>query len=166
MSGREHGELVLSGALAWKETDAQFSVSGDGFIRQGAPIRPATADGPFPEAPETPVICSGFAAAGEGLDDVLENLQSVLEGVRGTASAGSFEFSSKMALSHLRAEFAEEAFSTVLRSAGSGRYRKDPQNPHRIFVVRVYLLAQLVVVCWYVSSRTGDVLVGKRLSTK
>ena len=32
--------------------------------------------------------------------------------------------------------------------AGSGRYRKEPQNPHRIFVVRVSHLAQLVVVCW------------------
>ena len=36
-------------------------------------------------------------------------------------------------------------------------YRKGPQNPHRIFVVRVSLLTQLVVVCWrYVSSRTWD----------
>ena len=32
--------------------------------------------------------------------------------------------------------------------AGSGRYRKEPQNPHRIFVVRVSLLARCcVLVC-------------------
>ena len=50
----------------------------------------------------------------------------------------------------------------VMAWAGSGRYRKDPQNnPHRIFILKVFLLALfLVVVCWYVSSRTGDVLVG------
>ena len=41
--------------------------------------------------------------------------------------------------------------------AGSGRYRKGPrQNPRRIFVVQVFLLALLVVVCCYVSSRTWD----------
>ena len=32
--------------------------------------------------------------------------------------------------------------------AGSGRYRKEPPNPHRIFVVRVSLLVLLIVVCW------------------
>ena len=47
--------------------------------------------------------------------------------------------------------------------AGSGRYRKEPQNPHRIFVVRVSLLGQLVVVCWHVSSRTWDTRRGRRL---
>ena len=46
---------------------------------------------------------------------------------------------------------------SVCSWAGSGRYgTKEPQNPHRIFVVRVSLLAQLVVVCWFVSSRTWD----------
>ena len=33
--------------------------------------------------------------------------------------------------------------------AGSGRYRKGPQNPHRIFVVLVFLFGSLVVGCWY-----------------
>ena len=47
--------------------------------------------------------------------------------------------------------------------AGSGRYRNGPQNPHRIFIVRVSLLAQLVVVCWYVRSRTWGTRRGRGL---
>ena len=47
--------------------------------------------------------------------------------------------------------------------AGSGRYRKGPQNPHRIFVLPVSLLFQLVVVCWYVNSRTWDTHRGRGL---
>ena len=53
--------------------------------------------------------------------------------------------------------------TTAVPWAGSGRYRKDPQNPHRIFVVLVSLLAQLVVVCWYVNSRTWDTRRGRGL---
>ena len=33
--------------------------------------------------------------------------------------------------------------------AGSGRYRKGPQNPHRFVVVLVFLFGLFVVVCWY-----------------
>ena len=40
--------------------------------------------------------------------------------------------------------------------AGRGRYRKEPQNPHRIFILTVFLFGLLVFVCLYVSSRTWD----------
>ena len=42
--------------------------------------------------------------------------------------------------------------------AGSGRYRRKPQNLQRIFSVRVLVFVHslLVVVCWYVSNRTWD----------
>ena len=42
--------------------------------------------------------------------------------------------------------------------AGSGRYRKDPQNAHRIFDLHDFLFVVLVVVCFYLTSRTWDTL--------
>ena len=66
---------------------------------------------------------------------------------------------------YLTTDYVEDVGPGVLIWAGSGRYRKDPQNPHRIFILTVFLRALLVevVVCWYVSSRTWDTHRGRGL---